>query len=277
MTFFMINDKINSMHKSKGFVQAIALVPLLGLVAMAFVVGILWQKVQSLEKGGTTTTTQGTTATPAPAVQVSLAQIKELFGKDVIKIGDANRKIIFTEIADPSCPYCSIASGQNSELNNQQPQFKMVKDGGTYLPPVPEMKKLVDQGQASFIYIYFPGHGAGEMGAKALYCAHEKGKFWPVHDALMTNKGYELINNTVKNDKAQAGALATFLGSAFPEADMKTCLESGKYDQRLADDIVIARNLGVQGTPGFFVNETPYSGAYSYKDMQSTVDAALKS
>src|SRR5438874_450067 len=129
------------MNKSKGFIQAVAIVPLLGLIVMAFVVGILWQKVQSLEKGGTTSTTATTTqqtGTAAPATQITLSQIKDLYNKDLIKFGDANRKVLFTEIADPSCPYCHIAGGLNSELNNQQPQFKLVKDGGTYIAPVPE-------------------------------------------------------------------------------------------------------------------------------------------
>lgn len=149
-------------------------------------------------------------------------------------------------------------------------------DGGTYIAPVPEMKKLVDSGKAAFAYIYYPGHGNGEMGAKALYCAAEKGKFWEVHDLLMTSKGYDLINNTVKNDKAKSGELAEFLKSAFDAASMKACLAGGKYDTRIQDDMKLASGLGVQGTPGFFVNSTPFSGAYSYKDMESAVTAALK-
>lgn len=250
------------------------------MIVLAFVVGILWQKVENLQKGGATT--QGATvqqaqqaATPAPTI--ALDTIKDLFSKNLVKFGDANKKVLFAEISDPSCPYCHIAGGLNSDLNNQTPQFKLVKDGGTYVAPVPEMRKLIDSGQASFVWIYYPGHGNGEMGAKALYCANEKGKFWQVHDLIMSSKGYDLLNNTVKNDKTQSGTLATFLSSVFNSTDMKNCLDSGKYDQRLADDMVVAKSLNVQGTPGFFVNSTAFPGAYSYKDMQSAVDAALKS
>jgi protein-disulfide isomerase len=138
------------------------------------------------------------------------------------------------------------------------------------------MKKLLDSGKASFVYIYFPGHGNGEMGAKALYCAYEKGKFWEVHNLLMSSNGYNLMNNDIKNDKSQSGKLADFLKSAIDSSFMKSCLDSGKYDNQLTTDINIAQSLGVQGTPGFFINTTPYPGAYSYKDMQTTVDAALK-
>jgi len=114
------------------------------------------------------------------------------------------------------------------------------------------------------------------MGAKALYCANEKGKFWKVSDLLMTSAGYDLMNNVVKNDKAQAGKLADFLKSAINFTDMKSCLESGKYDTRLANDMVIAKDLGITGTPGFYVNDTNFAGAYSYKDMESVVASALK-
>ena len=256
------------------------------IVIAAFFIGSLWTKVQILEKGGVvansantgtkTTATNDTAAQPA-AETVTLTQIKDLFKKNVIKFGDANKKVLFVEIADPSCPYCHIAAGQNSELNKQVgDKFTLVADGGTYVAPVPEMKKLVDSGKAGFIYIYTPGHGNGEMGTKAMYCANEKGKFWDVHDLLMTNAGYELLNNTIKNDKAKSGEIAEYLKSAFDSEQMKTCLDSGKYDKRLGEDVAIASSLGVSGTPGFFVNATRFAGAYSYKDMESAVADALK-
>ncbi len=250
------------------------------MIVLAFVVGVLWQKVETLQKGSlaATTATAGTTTTAAtPAPTISLSQVKDLFGKDLVKFGDANKKVLFAEISDPSCPYCHIAGGLNSDLNNQSPQFKLVKDGGTYVAPVPEMRKLVDGGQASFVWIYYPGHGNGEMGAKALYCANEKGKFWQVHDLLMNSKGYDLLNNTVKNDKTQSGTLADFLKNAIDLNFLKGCLDSGKYDQRLGNDMTVAKSLNVQGTPGFFINQNTFPGAYSYTDMKATVDSALKS
>lgn len=271
---------------SSDLLERFVPVLILACVALAFLVGVLWQKVAYLETArvqgvGTTAAQQ----TAPPTVDISI--IKGLFQKDLIKFGDDNRKVLFVEMADPSCPYCHIAAGMDSPLNNLQPQFKLVKDGGTYLAPVPEMKKLVDEGKASFVYIYYPGHGNGEMGAKALYCAQEQGKFWQVHDVLMGDKGYEIMNGTdvsnnptkgpiVKNDKTKSGDLAQFLSSAIDPAFMKSCLDSGKYDNRLADDMVVAKSLNIQGTPGFYVNNTSYPGAYSYNDMKASVDSALQ-
>ena len=91
----------------------------------------------------------------------------------------------------------------------------------------------------------------------------------------MTSEGYALINDVVKNDKTQSGKMVDFLKPASVP-DLKTCLDSGKYDDRLASDMSLATSLGVSGTPGFFVNENNFAGAYSYKDIESIVTSALK-
>lgn len=238
-------------------------------------------KIQNLEKG--TTATTPTTQQPQAAgqqpvqPQVTMDQVKGLFDKALIKFGDKNKKLLMVEVSDPSCPYCHAAAGKNKELSSQiGPQFKLVSDGGTYIAPVEEMKKLVDSGKASMVWLYQNGHGNGELGTKAMYCAFEKGKFWQVHDLLMSNAGYEMLNTTVKNDKTKIGALADFLGKAMNSSDLKSCLESGKYDSRLTDEAAVANSIGVQGTPGFYLNTTNFAGAYSWTDMKTVADAALK-
>jgi protein-disulfide isomerase len=248
-------------------------------IAMAFMVGVLWQKVVNLEKGGTATTNTAANPAAAPAATtVSLDTIKGLWDKDIVKFGKKDAKLLFVEVGDPSCPFCHAASGKNKTIYSKLggTSFQLKEDGGTYEAPVTEMRKLVDAGKASFAYIYYPGHGTGELGMKAMYCANEKGKFWEVHDILMSDAGYEFMDVTVKNDVAKAGQMGEFLKGAIDPNFIKTCLESGKYDKKLADDQAIAATLGVQGTPGFFVNETSYPGAYNFTDMKATVDAALK-
>ncbi len=253
-------------------------VPVLVVVAigLAFFSGSLWQQVENYKKGGVTTGTTNTTAA-APTTTVSLDTIKGLWGKNIIKFGDANKKVLFVEVADPSCPYCHVAGGDNPEVaKSMGTQFQYASDGGPYQPPVTEMKKLVDSGKAAFAYVYFPGHGNGEMGMKALFCANEKGKFWDAHQLLMSNAGYTLQNTTVQNDKTKSQTVADFLKGVVDPGFMKSCLDSGKYDSQLTDDQNLAGTLGVSGTPGFFVNSTAYAGAYSWTDMKPTVDAALK-
>ncbi|MFZ2202757.1 MAG: DsbA family protein [Microgenomates group bacterium] len=268
------------------------------LVAASFLIGRLSAQVEYL-KGGAGTAAAPTAAPQQPAQQpqaaaVTLDQVKALVdSKNNIAFGDKNKKLIFVEFSDPSCPYCHIAGGKDLELNKYvdeqsgRKQFTVVADGGTYVAPVPEMKKLVDSGKAAFVWLYANGHGNGEMATKALYCAYEKGKFWPVHDLLMSDKGYEMLNGVdikgqpttgpvVKNDKTKSSALAEFLKKVMSYNDMKNCLESGKYDNRITDDQALARSMGFSGTPHFFVNTTPFVGAYSFKDMESAVATALK-
>ncbi|MFH1186563.1 MAG: DsbA family protein [Candidatus Levyibacteriota bacterium] len=255
------------------------------LIVAAFLIGSLYTKVSFLEKNGSTTTNtqaENTAAQqpqgqqPAP-VKVDINAIKDLFKKDFIKFGDANRKVLFVEVVDPSCPFCQVAAGKNPELNKEMGgNFVLVEDGGTYIAPVVEIKKLVDEGKASFVFLYQNGHGNGELATKALYCAHDQGKFWQAHDKLMTNDGYNLINNEVKNDKANTGKLVDFLTGSVDSSALKSCLESGKYDDALSTAIQAASSLGVNGTPGFFVNETNFAGAYNWTDMKSVVDEALK-
>ncbi|MBP6889790.1 MAG: DsbA family protein [Candidatus Moranbacteria bacterium] len=227
--------------------------------------------------GGTEVAANQAGSQQPDAVKVSIDEIKALFTDKNIMFGKKDSKILFVEFSDPSCPFCQVASGKNPELNKQAgAQFTMEKDGGTYLPPVPEMKKLVDSGKAAYVWLYANGHGNGELGTKALYCAKEKGKFWEAHDLLMSAAGYDLMNNTVKNDVAKSGDMANFLKNAVKVDDMKKCLESGKYDDRIAGDMAIAQKIGFRGTPSFFVNTTNFAGAYSYKDMMSVVEEALK-
>jgi len=269
-----------SSNNSSIFEKFVPVIVLLTVV-LAFMVGVLWQKVSTLEKGGTTTTT-GNAAPSQPSVTAET--IKGLFDKDLVKFGDANRKVTFVEVSDPSCPFCHAAGGFNHSVYKALSKdggvtdvaFKLVADGGTYVAPLPEIKKLVDAGKASFIYIYSPGHGSGEMGFKALLCANEKGKFWDAHDLLMSDTGYNLLNVTVQNDKAKSGTVADFLKKVVDPKFIKDCLDSGKYDARLTADPQISATLGYQGTPDFFVNTTNFPGAVSWDDMKTVVDSALK-
>lgn len=246
-------------------------------IGMAFMVGVLWQKVSGLEKGGATTAgTQQAAAQPA-ATKVTMDMIKDVYSKDLVKFGDKNKKLLFVEVGDPSCPYCHVAGGDNPELAAQVgTQFKYVKDGGNYVAPVAEMRKLVESGKAAYAYVYYPGHGNGEMGTKALYCAFDQGKFWEAHDLVYSNKGYDLLNNVVKNDKTQTAKLVDFLAKVVDGGKLKECIDSGKYDKRLSEEQALGLTLGVQGTPGFFLNDTSFPGAYNWTDMKPIADAALK-
>lgn len=272
-----VSSSNNTATSVSQLTQQFNLLLILFVALFLFNMFMYW-KMRKIEAGGTIAGTQQPAAPGQPAaVQVTDDQIKALFVKENLSFGDPNAKLKFVEFSDPSCPFCHVAAGQNPELSAQMgEQFKPVSAGGTYIPPVVEMKKLVDEGKAAFVMIYQNGHGAGEVATKAMYCADEKDAFWPVHDKLMTNEGYNLINDTIKNDNANAPALAEFISDVIDPAFMTECITSGKYDDRIAKDQQTASTLGVSGTPGFFVNTKNFAGAYSFTDMKADVDAALK-
>ncbi|KKQ50240.1 MAG: DSBA oxidoreductase [Candidatus Shapirobacteria bacterium GW2011_GWE1_38_10] len=243
------------------------------LVVAAFFGGYYFSKSEGAK--GTPTVATPTGAQQA-VTEVTIDQVKALFNDKNIVFGDKNSKLLIAEFSDPSCPFCHVAAGTNSELNKEMgSQFILKADGGTYVAPEIEIKKLVDSGKAGFVWLYANGHGNGELATQALYCANESGKFWQVHDKLMTQEGYELINTTVKNDKTKSGVMADFLKGAIDSNTLKDCIDSEKYASRLAEDMATASQMGFEGTPYFILNTTRFAGAYSFTDMQSVVDEAI--
>lgn len=252
------------------------------ILAVGFIVGMNNLGVALKGSASGTGTTTGTGTTPPPttagtATSVTLDQIRGLWDNSAaITLGNKDSNLLLVEFSDTSCPYCHIASGKNPELNKSVgTQFTLVADGGTYVAPIPEFKKLVDEGKAGFAYVYATGHGNGKLGNAALFCARDQGKFWEVHDLLMSAAGYDMVNETVKNDTANAGKLAEFLQGVVDSSFMTDCLSTGKYTSNVDAGDQVASSFGVSGTPGMFVNTTNFAGAYSFTDMQSAVDSAL--
>jgi len=260
------DDRLNSLAKN---IQTLTFLVIFLIVA----VGVLFAKdfLNKPDKASVETA-QEAAAQPEQAVKVSIEQIKKLFSKGNIVFGNKNSKNLFVMVSDPSCPYCHIAAGENPQLNQEAgDQFLLEQDGGTYIAPVIKMRELVEQGKAGFVWLYQNGHNNGEMATKALYCAYEQGKFWEAHDLIMNNEGYSLINEVVMNNNDKAPELVNFLSSVVDANKLQSCLDSGKYNNRLSKDMQTAVSLGVSGTPGFFVNTTNFAGAYSWAQMESSL------
>ncbi len=260
------DDRLNSLAKN---IQTLTFLVIFLIVA----VGVLFVKdyVKKPEEASVKAT-QDTAAQPEQTVQVSLDQVKKLFSKGNIVFGNKNSRNLFVMFSDPSCPYCHIAAGENPQLNQEAGgQFLLEQDGGTYIAPVVKMRELVEQGQAAFVWLYQNGHNNGEMATKALYCAYDQGKFWEAHDLIMSNAGYTLINEVVLNNSDKAPELVNFLSSVVDASKLQSCLDSGKYNNRLNKDMQTAASFGVSGTPGFFVNTTNFAGAYSWAQMESSL------
>ena len=83
----------------------------------------------------------------------------------------------------------------------------------------------------------------------AAACAQEQGKFWEYYDLLLTNK--EVETSTLL-DYASKLKLDT--------KKFNLCLDSKKYQKNIEQDMIDGANLGVRGTPTYFVNQTKVEG-----------------
>lgn len=275
------NQKVKTISfKIPRFSQTHIPILMILLLIASFLLGSFYTKIQYLEKYGNsnqptvqTSPQANVTITQAPQPTITKDAVKNLFNNNRnLVFGDKNSKNLIVEVADPSCPYCHITGGLNTTIGDQLgSQFKLDTQGGSYVAPVPKIRNLVDQNKAAFVWIYYPGHGHGEMGTKALYCANEQGKFWDAHDKLMSNSGYDMLNNQILNDRTKSQALVDFIGPVVNTQQLKSCIDSGKYDSKLQEDMATSTSLGITGTPGFIINTTLFSGAYSWNDMNGAV------
>lgn len=270
-------NKKNKKIEEKNSSKSVNFKPLYFFLGLIFLFNIfLTIKIFNLEKKLAPIIAQKQPEQPQPPKEIKIDQVKKLFGKDFIHFGNNSKKLLFVKISDPSCPFCHIAAGVNPQLSSEVGErFKYQSEGGSYIPPLPEIKKLVDQGKASFAFIYSNGHGNGILAAQALYCAYEKGKFWETHDKLMTNEGYNLINEQVRNDKTKIPDLVSFLADEIDSDFLTKCLESGRYEKSLNRDQKLSPSLGFQGTPHFLINTEMFQGAYSFSDMKPVIEKYL--
>jgi protein-disulfide isomerase len=156
--------------------------------------------------------------------------------------GPQDAPITLVEFADYECPYC------------QQIQ------------PVLDRLEQEYKGKIRFAYkdIPLPMHANAEKSAEASHCAGVQGKYWQYHDMLFQTKQLELPQlkehaRTLKLDAA-----------AFDK-----CLDNGDQAARIKPNITEGQNLGIQGTPSFFINGRSIGGGQSYEDFKRIVDEEL--
>ncbi len=168
-------------------------------------------------------------------------------------LGDAKAKVTIIEFADFRCPFC--------EKFFTQAEANIKKD-------------YVDTGKVRFVFKHYAFLGQQSVwAAEASECASEQGKFWQYHDWLYQNQAPEtnLAYYSKANLVKYAGKVAGINTNQFA-----TCLNSGKYNKRVTEDLGLGNSSGVTGTPTFFINGAETVGAQPYSVFQSAIDSALK-
>jgi len=101
--------------------------------------------------------------------------------------------------------------------------------------------------------------------AIAAMCAEDQGAFWPYHDMLFSDE-YGLSREAY----IQYAADLNLDGDAFD-----TCLDSGKFDDYIQEDMDFSLNLGVRSTPTFFINGLAVVGAQPLDVFTQVIDQEL--
>lgn len=170
--------------------------------------------------------------------------------------GPADAVVKIIEYSDTECPFCK--------------RFH------------PTMQQAVREypGKVAWVYRHLPLrslHSKAAKEAEATECANELGgndKFWAYLDKM-----FEVTPSNDGLDLAQLPQIATDVG--LDRAKFETCLNSGKYAQRVSDDENDATSAGARGTPFSIVLGTkgeklPIGGALPFGSVKSLIDSVLK-
>ncbi len=171
----------------------------------------------------------------------------ELTSEDNI-LGEEDAPVTVIEYSDFECPYCA------NFWSGTLPSIK---------------SEYVDTGMVKFAYRHFPlsFHANAQNAAEASECAGDQGMFWEYHDKLYENQNYLDIESL----KQYA------IDLELDTEEFNDCLESGKYTEKVNDDMASGAQYGVSGTPATFVNGILVTGAQPFSSFQAIIEAELSS
>jgi len=283
VTFFLVdksqtglqNNHMAQEEKSKENILEKFLPALIVIsVVLAFIVGVLWQKVSVLEGGGVGTQVAGDVvndAKPFAAGKLTddevgkvalVSQLDEKVDSENVGVagddhlrGSADAKVFILEYSDLECPYCA-----SFHTTAQQ----AVEDYG---------------GEVAWVYRHFPLdtiHQRAIPSAIASECvANLAGNdgFWSFVDSIFADQ---------TNFLSDSGMKELALGIGIGADDYDSCIASGEFAGKVDDHYQSGLDAGVTGTPGNFVmNEKGeiwvIPGAVPYESLQATIDEALAS
>lgn len=227
------------------------------LVVAAFLIGMLYTKVQFLEKGVTADSGKNIAiplASGAPAQPV--ANVPKITDKDHVR-GDRNARIALIEYSDLECPFCK----------NFHPTAKQAMDAY--------------KGQLMWVYRQYPlpFHQNAHKESEASECIASLGgndTFWKFIDAI-----YE---RTTSNGTGFAldklAPLASEVG--VNQAKFTDCFDKGTYVKNVDDEISSGSQGGITGTPGNILIDTKTGktvvipGAVPFEQLKAGIDGLLK-
>ena len=124
------------------------------------------------------------------------------------------------------------------------------------------------KGKIKIVFKDFPLtriHPQAYKASEAARCAGDQDKYWEYHDILFAN------TRALQPEKLKQYAADLKLDTAQFDA----CLDNNAYTAAVSKDLALGSQLGVSGTPAFFVNGRFLSGAQPYSAFAELIDEAL--
>ena len=245
-------------EESKGnLLERFVPILLVASVGLAFVVGVLWQKVNNLEGGETAGVAD---AKPTVAVQPQRPTTGKLPADQAKKIvavsdddhiqGSRDAKVFLIEYSDYECPFCS--------------RFHATA------------QQVVDEydGQVAWVYRHFPldqMHKNARKAAEAAECVAE----------IKGEDAWWAYTNALYKDQAKVGDfMEVASGIGVSSTALQSCLDDGKYSEKVDKQHKGGLASGVTGTPGNLVVNSKgetwlVPGALPFEQLKTTIDEAL--
>lgn len=169
---------------------------------------------------------------------------------DSVVKGNKNAPVTIVNFSDFQCPFCK------RWFEDVEPQL---------------LKEYVDTGKARLVFKNYAFLGADSItAAEGIWCANEQGKYWNYYNYLFANQGQE---NDGWANKDNLKKLATKMG--LNATKFATCLNSGKYKDKVTQELEEAKKIGIKGTPQTFINGEAVPGAQAYSVFREVVERKL--
>lgn len=165
--------------------------------------------------------------------------------------GPENAPITLVEVSDFECPFCQRAAGTIEELQAAYPGKLRLVFRHYPLDQAcnPNMKR--------------PLHERACELARAGFCAHQQGQFFPIAKRFFAGD----------NDAEDVATAVRELG--LNKADFERCLASPESLKAVQADIAAAAQAGVAGVPVFLVNGRIIKGAQPIAVFRKLIDEEL--
>src|SRR5262249_30875711 len=154
--------------------------------------------------------------------------------------GPATAKVNIVEFSDFQCPFCSRVVDTLHKIEKDYPT----------------------QVRVYFRHNPLPFHPDAPLAAEAAVAAEAQGKFWEMHDKMFANQ--QSIKRPDLEKYAQEIGLDV---GKFKEA-----LDKGTGKARIQADMKAGQQIGVQGTPNFYINGRNLQGAQPYEEFKKMID-----